>query len=120
MCANIQAKNLSVVLFIGQEEKFYWKMAGVNFLRIYLFELFLGFFISFFLGSFFLGNIPSNTQSGSRCEPQPSISDMLTDEEVKLNCKIQKSPPVLYTAALFDVKLASPFNSPVQLFFLSK
>ena len=81
---------------------------------IYL-ELFLDFFISFFLG-----NIPPKTQSGPLCEPQPSISEILTEEDVKLNCRTQKSPPDLYAAVLFDVKLASPFNSPVQLFFLSK
>src|SRR4029078_8627489 len=77
-------------------------------------------FCSFFFTSFFLGYVPSNMQSTPRCEPHPCISFMDTDEEVKLNCNVQGSPEERYMAELAEVKFASPFITPEQLFFFSK
>jgi len=45
---------------------------------------------------------------------------MDTDEEVKVNCNVHGSPDERYIAELAEVKFASPFISPEQLFFFSK
>src|SRR5438105_15314345 len=85
--------------------------------ELHFVEIFFGVFDSFFFGSFFLGKVPSNMHSNPLCEPHPSISLMVTDDDVKLKCKTHGSPEEWYAAVFAEVKLASPFNSPVQFFF---
>src|SRR5687768_12624890 len=80
----------------------------------------------FFLGGlgltiFFLGNIPSKEHFTPRRLPHAFNSFNVTADDEKCNWRTQGSPACRYTAVLADVKLASPFNSPVQVpWLLSK